>query len=612
MKRLSVGMAIALIAVALAGWPKAFASFGFAAVTPVPGDPLTGSGNVSRTVLTFNELFSSANPAAPVDDGTFALPANAAPPTQTFQGRLELLNVATSGNFHELFTPLGGTGSSANWPYLPAFSFEFVQSGSHLIPTRQGIYVTGNASWNYIIGPGRVWQENGDGGYSRASFPFALVERNENCAHNGVMMFLFSNSQTPNISDVNYQITQETCEYFKANWWGQLSAKYTPLPIFDRVTLENQFAAEVSNRLPTKPISALTTDYPSAGISVANFTAEYQSPADITTYGLYINGTNYVSGCQTRFGTYAYCNQMRLPSYSVAKSAFASIALMRLGQLYGTGVYSELIKNHVPQYTDGGTWTSVTFENAADMATGNYISDVYEADENSSAEDTFIGAEAYIDKITAAFTPFPHQATPGTVWVYQSNATFILTQAMNQYLQGKRNRRADVFDLVRDDVFRGEKMGLGGLTTVRTDNSDFGKPSGYFGLYMLQDDVAKIAKLLNNDGGKINGAQILEPGLLQDTLHRNASDPGLQVPDTGSPPVANTYFYKNGFWAKDMTTAEFSQYGCNFPVAYMSGFGGITVLLMPNGATFYLFSDNNEFYWYGAINEANKIARMCP
>jgi len=248
------GIAAILLFAALAGWPRAFANL--ATANPVPGDPLAGSGNVSRTLLTKSDLFSSTNPAAPVDDSTFALPVNAAPPAQKFQGRLELLNVATSGNFQEISTPLGGTGSSQYWPYLPAFDFEFVQNGSHLIPTRQGIYITGNPSWNYIIGPGRVWQENGDAGYTRASFPFALIERSENCAHNGVMMFLFSNSQSPNISNVNYQITTETCEYFRANWWGQLSAKYTPLPIFDGLLLENQYAAEVANRLPAKPISA--------------------------------------------------------------------------------------------------------------------------------------------------------------------------------------------------------------------------------------------------------------------------------------------------------------------------------------------------------------------
>ena len=67
-----------------------------------------------------------------------------------------------------------------------------------------------------------------DQGYARASLPFALIQRNQNCVHNGEMTFLFSNSATPNISNVYYQITQETCYPMKFDMWGMISAQYTP------------------------------------------------------------------------------------------------------------------------------------------------------------------------------------------------------------------------------------------------------------------------------------------------------------------------------------------------------------------------------------------------
>jgi hypothetical protein len=35
------------------------------------------------------------------------------------------------------------------------------------------------------------------------------------------------------------------------------------------------------------------------------------------------------------------------------------------------------------------------------------------------------------------------------------------------------------------------------------------------------------------------------------------------------------------------------------------------VLLLPNGATYYIFSDGNEFIWYAAVHEINKIAPVC-
>jgi len=595
---------------ALAAWcPPAWA-------TPtVPGDRLSGDGNVNRSVLTYNDLFSNTVPSAPVDDGAgFALPANAAPPSQAFEGTLALTAPTTSGGAQILRDDFADdAANNSPWRHLAPFSFQFVQNGSYLIPVQQGLVITGGAAWNYIVGPGRVWQENKDRGYMRASFPFALVERNQNCVHNGEMTFLFNRKKSPNISMVRYQVTQETCLYFKLNMWGQLAATYTPASVANADALENAEAAEVANRLPTKSFSALATDYPNSGINPANFTQGFKSPADITTYGLLINGIDYVSNCQTRYGAYAFCDNMRLPSYSIAKSTFAGLAMMLLGQRYKAAVYGMLIRSYVPQYSDGGDWTNVTFNNTADMATGNYLSSGIDADESSPQELAFLTAEPYGAKIADAFTPFPHKAVPGTTWVYQTHATFILTQAMNSYLQQQQGSGADIFNAIRDSVFKPLNMSQGSLSTLRTDNSASGKPFGGYGLFFIQDDVAKIGRFLNASGGAIHGMQVLEPTRLQESLFRTANPAalGVPVPDRGTPTVPNTFRYHNYFWAKYMTTTEFPQYRCNFWVSFMSGYGGNTVLLLPNGVIYYLFSDGNEFIWYTAVNEINKIAPLC-
>jgi hypothetical protein len=568
---------------------------------------------VSQTALSSSDLFSNATPPVPVMDSAFAMPVNAAEPTDVFEGRLELGNTASNGSLVVLRDDYGFfNGGDSPWKHLAAFSFEFVQDGSYLIPAQQGLVYTGSPVWNYIVGPGRVWTQSNDSGYSRAAFPFALVLRNQNCVQNGEMTFLFSNSKSPNISNVRYQITQETCEYIKFNLWGQIAATYTPYSVANDATIKSNHEAEIANRLPTKPISALTTDFPSSGIVPSNLISAYQSQQDITTYGFVINGVNYVGGCQTRYGDYAFCSEMRLPSYSTAKSALNGVALMRLGQLYGPRVYSQLIRSYVPQYTDGGDWSSVTFDNTIDMATGNYLSATYMSDDFSTPMSAFKNAEPYATKIGDAFSPFPHQASPGTTWVYQSAAAFILNQAMNGYLQQQQGSGADIFNMVRDDVYKPLNLSQGGLTTLRTDNSSSGEALGFIGLFYIQDDVAKIAKLLNSDHGMINGSQILDPARLQDSLFQNSSSLGLLVPDTGTPVVPNTQRYNHGFWARHMTPAEFPQYGCSFWVPYMNGYGGITIALIPNGATFYIFSDNSEWDYFNAVNESNKLAPLCP
>ena len=43
----------------------------------------------------------------------------------------------------------------------------------------------------------------------------------------------------------------------------------------------------------------------------------------------------------------------------------------------------------------------------------------------------------------------------------------------------------------------------------------------------------------------------------------------------------------------------------------MSGFGGITVVLLPNGAIYYVFSDNAEFAWLSAAAELAKLGGFC-
>ncbi len=565
--------------------------------------------------MTYATLFSNVVPAAPVDDSAgFTFPAGAASPTNAFEGTLTIGNTAGGGNYRIVSDPEGYASVPA-FLHLAPFTFQFVQDGNSFIPQQQGLTIvqeTG-AVWNYIIGPGKAWQEPADNGYTRVSLPFALVERNQNCVHNGEMTFLFSNTMSPNISNVFYQVTQETCAYFKVDLWGELPATYTPGTVANDQALRDAAAAELSNRLPTKPFSALESDFPSSGIDPTAFTKAFESPQDITMYGLMVNGTNYMSNCQTRYGNYAYCGDMRLPSYSVAKSAFAGTALMRLGQIYSPTVYGQLIKNWVPEFTDGGNWTNVTFDHTSKMATGNFISSGYMADEDSMDEGLFLQAEDFPTKITRAFAPFPNQAAAGSVWVYQTHATFILTTAMQAYLQQQQGVSADIFNMVRDDVFKPLNVSQGGLTTLRTDDSATGYPIGGYGLFLIGDDVAKIGDFLNNNSGINAGNQILDRVRLQQSLFRaaNPATLGELVPDTGSPPVPNTFRYNDNFWGKHFTPAEFSQYSCDFWVPYMSGFGGITVLLLPDGVTYYIFSDGNEFVWYDAVNEINKIKPFC-
>ncbi|MFF2276176.1 hypothetical protein [Agromyces sp. NPDC058126] len=568
-----------------------------AAVSPVPGDPLTGSGAVSRTVLTAAQLAATTAPSATVANSAFALPSSAAAPTNSFEGTLALTGVATSGSFTTLKDTYGYAATAA-LKHLPPFSVQLVQNGSHLVPTARGLQITGSPYWNLAVGAGRAWNENGDSGQTRAALPFALIERNANCVHNGVLTFLFTASS---VSKVRYQVTSETCEYFQFDLWGQTGATYTPATVSGAEAAKNAYAAEVAGRLPTKPIAALATDYPSAGVDLAAFGGGITATA-LSTYGFLYGGVNYVGSCPTRQGSYPYCGQLLLPSYSTAKSAFGGMALMRLGQKYGTSVAGELVRDHVAE-AGSSAWNGVTVQHALNMATGNYTSPDYEVDEAGSTMSSFFVAESYADKMTAALS-FPHKAAPGSIWTYHTSDTFLATRAMDDILKDNAGSGAELFAMLRDEVLKPAGVGPDSLTTLRTGNSSTGAAFGGYGMFWTQDDIAKVAKLLTVDDGVAGGNQVLHPGILDATMQRDPSNRGIVT--TGSVP----FHYNNAFWARDFSSADNSAFTTPFSVPFMSGFGGISVVLMPNGSSYYVFSDNNEFAWSNAVVQSNKLAPM--
>ncbi|MBN2549831.1 MAG: hypothetical protein JXB15_11775 [Anaerolineales bacterium] len=554
------------------------------ATTPVP--------DTGRTRLTRDELLNGFMAVAPVEESALAMPANAAPAAHVFEGRLELLNEKGDGQSQVL--------RGEPEPYeadLPEFDFEFVQNQGYLIPVRRGLIIADHPMWNIILEPGRAWQEPGDGGYSRASIPFALTPKGGNSTFNGTLTFLFDDQS---ISKVWYQVTQETTTYTRLNLWGLLEAAYHPATVAEADQIGADFTAELAARLPVKPIQALAQDYP--GVDVSAFGSGV-SPEHMTWYGLVVNGVNYLGGCQTRYGIYPYCEAMRATSYSTAKSAFTSVALMRLAQKYDPKIAELLIKDYVPEYAAStGDWEQVTFNHAVDMSTGNYVSAGFMSDDNSEKMGEFFAAQPFSERIEAAFD-CPHVSDPGARWVYRTSDTFILTRAMHNYLQDKEGPEADIFQFVVDEVYRPLGLGPGAFTTMRTADDNWqGQAEGGYGLWWIPDDIAKIATLLNNNGGAIRGKQILHPDLLAAALQKNPRDRGVKID--------SQRMYNNAFWANRYTRSQ--GFDCEFWVMQMLGVSGNVVAMMPNGITYYYFSDNQEFTWEAALREADKIAPLCP
>jgi len=561
--------------------------------SPNPTSHPIEAGNVTRSLLTYNDFMNGFDYSSPVEEAALTLPADAAPPAYTFEGRLEMHGEDITG---EMTVLRGDPVQEPEVSHLPEFDFEFVQSkDGYLIPVQRGLIIADHPYWNYIIGPGRVWQENDDQGYSRASFPFALVWKGSNATLNGTMSFLFTDEE---VSKVWYQVTQETTISFSADMWGALDAAYHPGPVTDANQVRDAFAQELADSFPTRTIEQLTEDYP--GVDASAF-GRGVSPQNLTWYGFVVNGVNYVSACQTRYGLYPYCESMRAPSYSTAKSAFVSTALMRLAQKYDPAAPDLLIKDFVPEYANSpGDWSAVTFDHVLDMATGNYESAGNMVDEEHWDTDPFWSEEYYDERIAAAFN-WPHSADPGSKWVYRTFDTFIVTRALHNYLGTLENLDTDIFEFVVDEVYKPLKMGPGVFTTLRTKDDDWqGQPVGGYGMWWVPDDLAKISNFLNVDGGAIDGEQILRPDMLAAALQHDPDDRGVDT-SWGK--------YNNAFWANSYGKSD--GFNCEFWVTEMQGYSGIVVALFPNGTSYYYASDGRDFTWDAAVREANKIIPHC-
>ena len=568
---------------------RADASFALP-VPDVPGDPLAGSGKVRRRHLARLQLMKGTGPVTPVRDAALALPRRAAPPRHLFMGRLELIRESTQGASKILRDDFTLADDPARH-HLPEFDFKIVQHGSHLIPAQRGLILTSHPTWNYILGPGRTWRENDDGGMTRASLPFTLVQWNQNCTHNGTLTFLFNDA---GISRVWYQVTQETCLHFKADLWGMLDAVYHREHVEGSKRVQRRFAREVAQRMPIKSVDELAIDFP--GIDVTRFGGNVDAE-HLTTYGLIAGGKNYRGRCKSRYGKYPHCEVMRLPSYSTAKSAFLGIALMRLAQTDGLQVLNELIRKRVPEVEDSiGDWSTVTLANTLDMATGNYWSTSIWADENGSAMARFFGVESYAARIVAALNA-PRKEPPGQRWVYRSSDTFIFTRALEVYLKERDGPETDLFEWYVDEILAPLDIGRGAYTTLRTSDDGWsGQPLGYSGLFWIPDDIAKITEFLNVEAGNHDGEQLLHPSLLAAAMQQDSDNRGLLAgPD---------WYYKQGFHGQHYEIPGLPPDRREFWAPYMLGYGGVVFVMMPNGTTYYYISDNREFIWDSAVTES--------
>jgi len=466
---------------------------------------------------------------------------------------------------------------------LPALNLNFSIEGSKFIPDSRALRTTQNFLWDIQYGVGEVWYD--EFGNIRTSFPFSLIQKNQNCVHNGVI--LFDMTEGGDISNMVYQIASETCGWFRFNLIGSAEVSLTSSSDLNTENIQD-FKDWQESTIPLKRLSSLGESYKDLG------SVKEVLPVNMTMFGFYDGESHYRGGCMTRKGRYPYCSELLMPSFSLAKSIFASNAMSML-EMDFPNIKNLFISDYVPECSSK-KWRSVTFENALDMATGQYKY------KNYYSEDWYLEQEGYFknfthkDRIKSACNFFKKQANPGIKLSYHSSDTYILGTALNQFYKQNVSSEGDIYYDLLLPLWNSLELS-DALNEIRRSLDNVRQPYAEMGMFMLPDDVVKIGQYFLEIRKKV------DKGIMFDALQKNENNRGLVA-------IENLMYYNKGFWVKRFSGNKF---GCSSDlwIPFMSGTGGITLVLLPNNTLYYYFSDGDEYAWDKAVEFANNLRPFC-
>ena len=538
----------------------------------------------SRDQLTVEQLLE--NTSLPLIDMSFyAKPEWANPAIHHFSGSISFEDT-------ELIFPIERAYYSGE-NIFPGITLEFISHQGELIPIRKEILICSQQSsslWNVIVGTGKVWQEKGDGEWSRASFPLTLTDSYIGQARNCVATFVFKKDT---ISNVYFQSSQETAD-LNEQQVGNMRVML-PVEYQSRTYTDSLLVIEKRNRLK----SGMLPVYPLSSIDVDNEIADYfekvlYTNAPTSLGAVIIDENIYLQPPKTRHGPYPYPHEMRHSVYSVTKSLIGALAMFYLAGRYGEEIFDALITDYVPALADHPGWRGVTFLHTLNMVTGT------EGGEDAAhLYEILVKARTAEESIQNIAGLGDDLASPGESFNYASTNLFVLSCAFQNYIEKEEGMGISYWDLVYENVLvpiGAEDFIL--RRTVETDGSA-GLPLLAYGAWPTLDEAAKIALLFTQEGN-YKGQQLLHREKCREALGRS---PWTGM-DTGNDYRGN--HYRHAFWATDVRAN-----GCKVNVTYMLGYGGNYIWFFPSGAIAIRFMDEYDLDFKNLVKGVEKISPSC-
>ncbi len=476
---------------------------------------------------------------------------------------------------------------------FPKLQLDFISNRGELIPLIKDKISTknqGNSYWDVMLGTGKIWQEEKDGEWNRASFPLTLTDRWIGTARNCVATFVY---KPDSISNVCLQCSQETADIDDkglGNITGILPANFQAKQFADSTQIIERHNLFESKRLPIRPLSQID-----AKNKVANYFEKMKVTNAPTSLGaVLMDNTLYLHPPKTRHGLYPYPNEMRHGLYSVTKSMAGALALMYFEERYQEDVFSQLISDYVPALADHEGWKEVTFSQSLNMVTGT------EGGEDSERLfGTLIIAETAEEAINNIAKLGDAPALPGQKFNYASTNLFVLSYALQKYVEEKEEDKVNYWDLVRDQVL--VPIGAEHFTVLPTIEADESEaiPILAYGALPTIDEAAKIALLFANFGN-YEGRQILNKERVKEVFGET---------DWAGYSTNNDFRgsnYQHAFWSKEIKTKN-----CKIRATFMLGFGENYVVFLPSKAIIFRFLDEHDLNIDQLIKAVENLKSSC-
>jgi hypothetical protein len=477
--------------------------------------------------------------------------------------------------------------------FLPELELDFISHDGALIPLVKERISTkdlNNGFWDIMLGTGKIWYEEGDGEWNRASIPINLTDRWIGTVRNCVATFIF---KSDSISNLCLQCSQETADIDDkgiANINGILPSNFEAKQFTDSTEIKQAHLSQESDRIPIRPLSEIDSEN-----ALADYFEKARATNAPTSLGAVLfNDTLYLHPPKTRHGLYPYPNEMRHGLYSVTKSMAGALALLGLEERYNEDVFDQLISDYVPALTDHEGWKDVTFSQTLNMVTG-----VDGGEDAARLLSTLVLAQTAEEAINniAGLKDIPD--LPGEKFHYATTNLFVLSYALQKFVEEKEGADANYWDIVREHVL--VPIDAEYFTVLHTIEKDEDKaiPILGYGALPTIDEAAKIALLFANEG-RHNGKQILNQKRVREIFERtNWKGHNTNDDYRGSN-------YRHSFWSKEINTGN-----CTTTAIYMLGFGEHYVVFLPSGAILFRFYDEHDLNIDRLIKAVENIRTSC-